>query len=264
MSSARFCSVLEDKNGNFWFGSVGSGAFHYDGKSFRIFTTKDGLFNDEIFCIYEDSKGNIWFGVNGGASCYDGVSFRNYAMNGDGVTEGKTGETFPSIRPPNYVNSIIEDKTGNLWFGRRRDNAFVYDGKRFTALTSNGKPMLNVGTIIEDNQGNIWLGGEGLWRFESNTFTNISLSDFLYVYADTKGNIWTSSKIISSDQIWVLSRYEAGALDKEKLIATEVKRQVRSIFCILEARDGSIWYASSDGVYRYDGKSSEEFKRLEK
>ena len=33
VSSARFFSVLEDRKGNFWFSSVGSGVYYYNGKS---------------------------------------------------------------------------------------------------------------------------------------------------------------------------------------------------------------------------------------
>jgi ligand-binding sensor domain-containing protein len=35
VSSSRFFSLLEDKKGNLWFGSIGSGVYYYDGKSFR-------------------------------------------------------------------------------------------------------------------------------------------------------------------------------------------------------------------------------------
>jgi hypothetical protein len=260
VSSARFFSVLEDRKGNFWFGTIGSGVYYYDGKSFQNFTTKDGLFNNEINCIYEDKTGNIWLGVNGGASCYDGMSFRNYMMNGDVVNEDKTGKSFPDIRPPKSVKSIIEDKTGKLWFGTK-DNAFVYDGKTFTVVTNKGKPFTNV-SIIEDKKGNIWLGGEGLWRYDGSTFTNFSHNYVLYVYEDRNGNIWTSSTIDPSDQNWVLYRYEAKSLDNEKPTVTEIKRQVGAIFCILEAYDGSIWFGSN-GAYRYDGKTIQEFKSKE-
>jgi ligand-binding sensor domain-containing protein len=81
VSSARFFSVLEDRKGNFWFSSVGSGVYYYDGKSFQNFTTKEGLVNDRANDIYEDKTCNIWFGTEGGASRYDGKSFLNYRMN---------------------------------------------------------------------------------------------------------------------------------------------------------------------------------------
>jgi hypothetical protein len=39
--SPSFWDVLEDRKGNLWFASKDSGVYHYDGKIFRHFTTKD-------------------------------------------------------------------------------------------------------------------------------------------------------------------------------------------------------------------------------
>ena len=107
VSSARFFSILEDRKGSFWFGTIGAGVYHYDGKNFQNFTTRDGLVNNEIGCIYQDKAGNIWFGANGGVSCYDGKSlptrqagFRNYMMNGDFMTEVKPGKNFSRFYAP--------------------------------------------------------------------------------------------------------------------------------------------------------------------
>jgi ligand-binding sensor domain-containing protein len=90
---------LEDRKGNLWFGSIGSGVYCYDGKSFINFTIKEGLAGNGVTCIYEDKAGNIWFGTEAGVSRYDGKSFRNYMMTG--------------------VNSIIEGKTDKFWFATR-------------------------------------------------------------------------------------------------------------------------------------------------
>jgi len=46
-------SVMEDKIGNLWFGSVGGGVYKYDGKSFTLFTTEGGLPDDRISCFME-------------------------------------------------------------------------------------------------------------------------------------------------------------------------------------------------------------------
>ena len=257
VSSARFFSLLEDSNGNFWFGSIGSGVYYYDGKIFQNFTTKDGLLNNDVVNIYEDKKGHIWFGVSGGASRYDGKSFRNYIINGDAMNEDQTGKTFLD-RPPYEVTSIIQDKKGRFWFATR-GNAFVYDGKTFTVLTNKGKPFINVRTIIEDKKGNIWLGGT---RYDGSTFTNFTRSSVLYVYEDTNGNIWTSSVSRPSDQNWVLSRYEAESFEDKKPTVTEIKPELGALFTMLEASDGTIWLGA-DGVYRYDGKTFHDFKGKE-
>lgn len=254
VSSARFFSVLVDRKGNLWFGSIGSGVYYYDGTTFRNFTTDHGLVNNEIHCIYEDKAGNIWFGVSGGASRYDGKSFRNYMMNGDTMSEERTGKTFPNLqRPPNEVTSIIEDKKGKFWFSTR-GNSFVYDshlpeGQAFTIVTHDGIPFKNVRWIIEDKKGTIWLGGpDGLWRYNGSAFTNFSKKFVGYIYEDKKGNIWTSSERANNQ--WVLSRYDEKSLAKNETKATEINPNEGMLFGILEVNDGSIWFGTLNGVKR--------------
>lgn len=262
VSSARFFSALEDSKGNLWFGSIGSGVYYYDGKSFQNFTTDDGLLNNEIVCIYEDKNGNIWFGANGGASLFDGKSFRNYMMKGNSMIEATIGKTFPDFtRPSHEVNSIIEDENGKFWFGTR-GRTFVYDGESFTTVTHNDRHFYNVRTIIEDKTGDIWLGGaNGLWRYDSSTFANINKDFIGYIYEDKKGNIWTSSQAAHG---WVLSRYDENSLSNKEPIVTEIKSNYESnkrmIFGILEDFDGNILFGSLDGMYRYDGSVISNFK----
>jgi ligand-binding sensor domain-containing protein len=276
-SSARFFSVLEDRKGNLWFGSIGSGVFRYDGKSFKNFTIKNGLLNNGVVSIYEDKKGDIWFGVSGGVSRYDGTSFRNYIINGASMNEDPTGKTFPN-GAPFEVNSIIEDKTGKLWFATR-GNTFVYDKKIFIAFTRNGKPFTNVRSIIEDKRGNIWLGGQdGLWHYDGKTFTNFTREFTGYIYEDKNGNIYTSSAsafgnifinpVKPKDQGWVLARYNEKSLYKSASINSPVNKSASPkviankamVFGIVEAGDGGIWFGAMDGVYRYDGNTVIDFK----
>jgi ligand-binding sensor domain-containing protein len=251
--SARFFSVLEDRKGNFWFASIGSGVFYYDGKSIRNYTTKDGLANDGVPFIYEDKSGNVWFGTGSGASRYDGKSFQNYKMN------EQSPDSNVWVRDHNDVNSIIEDKTGKFWFGTR-GNACVYDGKTFSVLIHNGKPFRNVRCIIEDKKGNIWLGGnDGLWRYDGSTFTNFTQHFVGYICEDKKGNIWTTSQNASDDR-WTLSRYDGKSLPDNKPTVTDIMSQSGMLLGILEANDGSIWFGSGNGVYRYDGNTITDFK----
>lgn len=272
VSSARFFSVLEDRKGNFWLGTIGSGVYYYDpdqpvGQKFRHFTTAEGLIDNRVPHIYEDKSGRIWFGTLTGTSRFDpgqavGKQFQNYRMNGSWPFTGlENGDLPPDVHDD--VNSIIEDKSGKFWFGTRGD-ARIYDGKAFTVLRHDGQTFTNVRTIIEDSKGNIWLAGQdGLWRYDGTTFTNIT-DDFVgFVYEDRKGNIWTSSESKVSGK-WGISRYEAKSLSDKKPVATRIPSEYeandRMTFGILEARDGSIWFGSLGGVYRYDGKTIRDFK----
>jgi len=259
VSQSRFFSILEDSTGNLWFGSIGSGVYSYDGKSFRNFTTKDGLVNNEIVCIYEDKIGCIWFGANGGVSMYDGKLFRNYLMSGDSIMEDPTSTNIlESTHPPNEVSSIMEDQTGELWFGTR-GNTFIYDGYSFTTVRHDGQPFNNVRSIIEDQKGNIWLGGNaGLWCYDRTTFTNYAEYFVGSIYEDTQGNIWTSS---SGAVGWSLSRYDLTDSHKVSETATKIKSGEGMFFGILEDSDGNIWTGTLNGVCRYNGNTFTYFRR---
>ncbi|WP_217277426.1 two-component regulator propeller domain-containing protein [Pedobacter foliorum] len=265
---ARFFSVLEDKKGNFWFASVGSGVYYYNEKSFKNYTTKDGLAGDQVTNIYEDKTGNVWFGTGVGASRYDGKSFQNFKMKEGPVPTGADSIHVSVYQHPipdgswmhNDVNSIIEDKTGKFWFGTR-GYVSIYDGKTFTTVTNKeGKPFANVRSIIKDKKGNIWLGGyDGLWRYDGITFTNFAQKFVGNIYEDRKGNIWTSSES-ASGKGWSLLRYDGKTLSDNKPVVTEVKSGEPMIFGIIEAKDGSIWFGTVNGVCRYDGVTFNDFK----
>ncbi|WP_276502079.1 ligand-binding sensor domain-containing protein [Terrimonas pollutisoli] len=257
IGSRRFWDVLEDQRGNLWFATTDSGVYHYDGKFFKHFTTREGLANNLVTSICEGKAGVIWFGTGGGVSRYDGKSFRNFTTK-DGLLN-------------NGINSIMEDKTGKLWIGA--SEPCFYDGKTFTVLKNkDGKAFNNVRSIIEDKKGNIWFGGsDGLWRYDGNTFTNITRKFIGHIYEDNKGNIWTTGEVkpnkpnIGND--WVLCRYDQKSLYNEKPTVTEIKSKHeggKGMLCgMLEANDGSIWFGSLYGVYRYDGKTITDFRRKE-
>jgi hypothetical protein len=75
-----------------------------------------------------------------------------------------------------------------------------------------------------------------------------------YIYEDKKGNIWTSSEERPGVS-WALSRYDEKLLSDKKPIATKINSSQKMIFGILEAFDGSIWFGTLNGVYRYDGNT---------
>lgn len=292
IGSRRFWDVLEDSRGNLWVATTDSGVYYYDprravprravprravGKSFQHFTTKDGLASNTVIDIYEDKKGNVWFGTSGGVSRYDprradGKSFGNLTTK-DGLSS-------------NDVHTILEDKTGKLWFGTSGEACF-YDGKTFTVFKNKaGKAFNNVWGITEDKKGNIWFGATiienrkgdtlvvtaGLWRYDpssvlrtgGNAFTKINQRGTAAIIEDKKGNIWTTDAVNPNGVgAWKLLRYDQKSLYDKIPAATEIMSINKMLCGILEADDGSIWFGSMNGAYRYDGKTITDFRSKE-
>lgn len=235
--------ALKDSKGNIWVGSTHYGVFCYDGESIKHFTKDDGLASNRIIDIYEDSKSNIWFATLEGASCYNGKEFRNFTTQ-DGL-------------PNNDVNTIMEDNEGNIWLGTAGD-ACIYNGKTFTKLSSKtGRTFGNVRQIIKDKSGNIWFGGDsGLWQSDGITFTNYSVNFVGGIYADTKGNIWTTGL---GSFGWALSMYKKAVLSTNIVVATEIKANENMLFGISEDKAGNIWVGMLQGVFKYDGNTISYF-----
>ena len=69
-------SIGEDASGNMWFGDRDTGAWRYDGKSFKNYTTKDGLTTNHIWQIYKSKTDEMWFAMgDGSVRKFNGESF---------------------------------------------------------------------------------------------------------------------------------------------------------------------------------------------
>jgi streptogramin lyase len=183
LAKTRIFSLVEDRSGALWFGSITGGASRYDGKSFTKFTDKDGLGNNDVQWIFEDRDAHIWLGTGNGASRYDGKSMTNFTTK-EGLVH-------------NSVYAIAQDASGRIWFGTQ-GGISSYDGKSFSNLADQvGRPFVNVRTIVVDRSGNLWFGGqEGAFRYDGKTLATFTskeglLDDFVgSMIVDQAGNIW--------------------------------------------------------------------------
>lgn len=199
-------SILEDKNGKFWFGAE-NGVYQYNGKTFTRFSDDPTITNPNkldpklVLCMIEDKKGNIWFTTRAeGIYRFDGKTLFNYRPNNE-----------------DWFRGLLEDKDGNIWVGRRYRGVCRYDGKAFTNVLQNG--LFDSCTVIAmtlDKSGNIWFATEagevskretdgGVWRYDpkrevGKNFENISRKDDLRNHAtwcvleDTSGNFWIGTR----------------------------------------------------------------------
>ena len=153
---------LEDRSGNLWFATNGSGVVRYDGTAFTRLTTRDGLSSDFVFCIAEDRNGVLWFGTDRGLCRYDGATFTTYT-EADGLAFRE-------------VYAMMVDRDGALWLGTGGGGASRFDGTTFTTVASaEGLRNPHVQSLLEDSRGRLWLGTSGgLYRYERGRAINVT------------------------------------------------------------------------------------------
>ena len=160
-------AIQEDRLGNIWIGTGGGGLVKFDWNlmpmeksGFTVFTTDHGIGSNYIYSILEDRKGNLWVGTaGGGVSKFDVKSLHSACLPDRQGQAGFTNFTTVEGLSNNIVWSILEDKTGNLWFATQGGGVSRFDGQSFSSFTKrDGLVDDTVYDILEDNEGNIFIG----------------------------------------------------------------------------------------------------------
>ena len=260
-------AIFQDSKGNYWFGSHNEGVCNYDGKTFKYFSTNEGLQDNQIRSIQEDKNGIIWIVTARGVNSYNEGIFTSYA------TEF------------NSPKSDWNTTTGNLWFyAGEEDGINRFDGINMNYLIfpkpKNDNPNKSYGVtdISKDRNGTVWIATySALFNYDGNKTNlfdqkNMKLEDnevlhIRSVLTDSKGRIWIGNNGIGvifkeGDSITQFSK-EQGKLipmdEFEENIKTEQLSKntgLQSVFAIEEDSEGNIWFGDRDsGAWKYDGKT---------
>jgi ligand-binding sensor domain-containing protein len=173
--------IMEDSQGNIWFGRDGYGACKWDGKTFTHFTKKDGLPSNNVQVIREDKQGNIWFGCRVTQNDHPDPDKRKGA-GGVSRFDGKTFTQFPEIEglSTNETYAIHVDQSGNVWVGSNKVGIYKYDGKGFTLYKETDRKDIvsvfgyGVQHLLKDSKGTLWIGlSGGLFRLEGEVIRHV-------------------------------------------------------------------------------------------
>jgi ligand-binding sensor domain-containing protein len=223
--------MLEDKEGNLWFGTVANGIYRFNGKTLDNFL-HDNLFNlgntnQLILDILQDKNGNLWFSSwnGGGVWRYDGKEFKNFLPSPNYYKSNEDGRNFnnpmgmkstvyspsPEHITDDMIFSMTEDPIGNIWFATRNHGVCMYDGKTFTSIgRKEGFNSDGASAILHDDKKGFWITtfGTGVWYYDGKHFINFTEKDGLVcnsvtnLLKDKDGNMWFGTKFVG------LSRYD--------------------------------------------------------
>ena len=270
--------IIEDKKGNLWFATNGGGVSKYDGKSFTNFQTDRGLVSNRVFSITEDKSGNLWFSTDKGISKYDPTITKMGRCKFP--VEGNTAFTNFNIDQglaSNFVGCSFTDTDGNLWFGTSKgiskftpkpgpaspkeiktitqvnpesfkDNTSSSSGMSGKSLFTNytisqGLAANNVTSIAEDKNGNLWFGTYcgGVSRLSPHPYTSLG--------SDKKKLEEPNFSIKDIGK-------EKGRPSAKQALFTNFNHAngliMDCISCIIEDRNGNLWFGSGAGVSKYD------------
>jgi ligand-binding sensor domain-containing protein len=268
-------AIYEDTKGIIWLGTS-DGITTWDGNKFtkipmttlRGFlgkpyqpTTKDmyGFVSqeNEVNDIIQDSKGDFWFAAYKAVYRYDGKTFTHFTVN-DGI-KNNSGVEF------DWIERIIEDKEGKIWFGGRGSSGlFCYDGKVVTNIQpkntdwakSSGYNFLVPRS--KDNNGNILFSNwAGLYSYDGKTFetfakkNELCSGNYFGAFKDKAGNLWL--EMDNRENGCGICKYDGKTFEYFPITIGATENIAGTI---VEDNEGNLWVGVNDGeLYRFDGKN---------
>lgn len=107
--------IVEDHNGYLWIGTQGGGLARFDGREFKVYTTRDGMLSNIVTYLQLDSKQNLWVTHPGGVSRFDGARFVNFVRPGSPMKANRIRRVFEFrdtlflISAPGHLGEIYDD-----------------------------------------------------------------------------------------------------------------------------------------------------------
>lgn len=167
--------IRRDAKGMIWLGTYGTGVFLGNGEQFMPVPADKRWRNSVVWNINFDRKGHAWI-----STLSEGIIEYNPETHTANILTEQEGLS------NNHVRCMIQDQSGNFWFGTSGGGVSNYFGKVFTHFDkSNGLGGNFVYSIFKDSRKRLWIGtaNKGLTKCENSVFTPV---DAAHQFADVK------------------------------------------------------------------------------
>jgi ligand-binding sensor domain-containing protein len=167
LSSNRTTSVIQDKHGYYWIGTL-DGLNRFDGTSCRVFQNvqndSTSLSHNNCIGLLEDDAGNIWVATLMGVNRYkNNGKFERFFFH-------NPRENFERA---NWIGGMIKDSSGNIWItscGLWQYNIHTREWRQWLhgPKDANSIPAGSISSPFYDQKRNcIWMSGSnGLIMFD--------------------------------------------------------------------------------------------------
>jgi len=244
-ANIQYVSLYKDEDGFVWVGTFNKGVFRFNPKdqTYKNFTTKDGLANDNVISISGKNR-KIWFSTLGG-----GVSM----LNIDQQWQFSTFNTSNGL-PADYVYSSFTDYKNRTWFGLDGGNIAWYENGKLSSYHTENQSSAIYG-FVEDANKNLYaytaLSGIHLLTTKSCTkvlFNKELIDESIVSVAIDKSNLM---HIVTHEGIQCFN------LTTKKWINTysvpdEVAFEKPNLNAIYTDSDGALWIGTLEGLIRYN------------
>lgn len=242
-NSVTYQYVLRDSRGQLWIGTSEGLLKEVAEDKFMIYTTNNGLVDNNIWNIFEDRESNLWF-----ASIQNGVS--KLASERFFLYNSKDGLLSDEIK------QIFENSKGDLCVGTRLGLSIKSKDKVTNYTSADLKGYPDIWDLTEDNNGNLLIGmTNGLCVFNGSSFKRILCKDkenpmntVLDVFIDRKGEIWLGTQAgVAQIVDGYIQEFKGG----------QIPRNFINKIC--EDKNGNILFGTEEGLFSYDGKNIKQY-----
>jgi signal transduction histidine kinase/ligand-binding sensor domain-containing protein/DNA-binding NarL/FixJ family response regulator len=264
-------TIAKSRDGTLWFCSWGNGLLRLDidTERFTFYRHDDRhpdttIASNNVWFAFEDKEGMLWVSSQGGLSRLDPKTGIARVYRHDPKRPDSLADPLPT--------QVVQDRQGRLWVGTygggldRLDPAtgkfthYRHDERNPNSLVNN-----SVEGLFLDTDDTLWIAtDDGLDHFDpaSGKFTawvhdpndpgSLSTNAISKVMRDSQGRLWTSHwgggihRLDAASGKFTHFRFDA---------ADPLSVSSNMVTYFTEAHDHAVWFATSNGLARYDEES---------